>query len=937
MATERDFTSMTTQVLHGGQTALSYQGPIHFGMSTSSHPFRTDRRWTQVNAGLGYDKPIHSLAPGAVSVRATSGPNAGLDLEIETPFHRTDQSHLRGIKWSLDEQGGGYEMTGGLVPSGAGDILGQWMLRANIWSSEYSLHSGAQNQALHLNDGDLHGPAADGALAGNLSHEPYYLWQDHPTDRFHAGAIPIDIGSNQAAFVSEYHARADLTHPLDYIANVEQLQSSVDVHINTGVLPFWDSGSIVSATGIGHRDTAQGTRIEPQLGAFNSATSISGDPAPNEWHSQATNPNDGHGLGLGQRIMRTNDGTLHQFVLSRTATQTTDAASTPVWVHHKKPLNGDLFWSSREHKDNDFAGAALPPTWSGYDEVGPDLSSLTSVSELRVHGAAFAADSNGTIHAVIEICDSTNDGHSLWYHRAIRKSHAQSPHPVFDWDWSATTAVKIMGGTNGNRITFGEDFREPSLSIDSNDCLHLAFVAADNMTPYAGHIYYTQKRQGEDFAAFDGTVGSSGQRYQLVSNPSETSNTAAAPSYVTEVDKPKVLLRSDNAPIVIYRGAQAQNTSVTRRVTGVFINICDGLTTSDSLWSFTGELSKPLAGLMPSADATISTNPNDGVRYYDSVIDEKDRIWTVSVMPLDTSGTVNGSGEPNPYLTRVNTIEAKESLASQYDSLSRGLGFSTTLFHAPPITSGDKGLDAGFHSPTISTDGNGAIHVVACARYSRAYSASQGTSGSDALTESNLLRTSTREHAPYPLQAPSVKAGDQSAATSQPNLSTEGGYGPSTTSISTEVDGWPGIQSNMNTYHYEHLIEMWWSGNEYSTPSSGEWVIRNINFRWLSTPSMRYNATTSSFIPLGQNDTISGNEDFTHTAPQLRAQRFHGFDASYLDLSWITNERAWQVTPHKQTRAMYPHVHPIGTAAEPGSDEWDSATHKLGSAGYPNS
>lgn len=932
MATERDFSSMTTQVLHGGQVALSYQGPIHFGMSTSSHPFRTDRRWTQVNAGLGYDRPLHSLAPAAVQVRATSGPNAGLDLEIETPFHRTDTSHLRGIKWTMDMASDGYEMTGSLVPSGSGDILGQWMLRGNIWSSEFGLHNSGEQESLHLADGDLHGPAVTSTFAGGQGYEPYFFWQDHPTDRFHAGAIPLDLGSNQAAFASEYFARSDLTHPLDYIANVEQLQSSVDVHINTGVLPFWDSGSIVSATGIGHRDTTQGSRIEPQLGAFKS-TSVNGQPAPTEWFSQSTNTADGHGLGLGQRIVRTNDGTLHQFVLSRTATQTTDAASTPIWQHHKKPLNGDLFWSSREHKDNAFAGS--PPTWTGKDEVGPDLSSLTSVSELRVHGAAFAADSNGTIHAVIQVCDSTNDGHSLYYHKAERTSYAQAPHPVFDWDWSSSSAVKIMGGTNGNRIAFGEDFREPSLAIDSNDVLHLSYVAADS-GDYGGHIYYTQKRPEESFSAFDGTSGASGQRHILVSNSSTVSNTATSPSQVTEVDKPKVLLRSDNIPIVIYRGAQSANSDTSRRATAVFANISDGLTTSDSLYTFTGSLSKPVAGLMPSADATISTNPNDGIRYYDTMIDEQDRVWTVTVLVNDSSGQINGSGEPKPYLTRVNTFDSKQSLSSQYDSSSKGLGFATTLFHAPPTTSGDQGLDAGFHSPTISTDGNGAIHVVACARYTKAYSATQGSSGSEAVVNSPLLRLPSREHAPYPLQAPGIKAGDQSAATSQSNLSTTGGYGPQTSTVDDEVDGWTGIQSNLNSYHYEHLIEMWWQGNEYSTPSSGEWVIRNVNFRWLSVPSMRYNSTTQSFIPLGQNDTISGNEDFTHTAPQLRSQRFHGFDASYLDLSWITNERAWHVTPHKQARAMYPHLHPLGTKAEPSSDSWDSSTHKLGAAGYPN-
>lgn len=936
MATERDYSSMTTQVLHGGQIGFSYQGPLHFGMSTSSHPFRTDRRWTQVNAGLGYDRPLHSLKPGKVSVRASAGPNAGLDLEFETPFHRTDKSHLRGIEWSMDLAGAGYEMQGSLLPSGTGDILGQWMLRANIWSPEISLHTALEQENLRFVDGELHGPAVEDSMIGGDGYEAYYLWQDHPTDRFHAGAIPLDLGSNQLAFADEFFARSDLNHPLDYIANVEQLQSSVDVHINKGTLPYFDSGTIVSATGIGLRDTAQGGRIEPQMGAFKSHSSVSGQPAPTEWFSMGTDANAGHGLGLGQRILRTNDGTLHQFVLGRTATQSTDAASTPVWIHHKKPLHGDLFWSSRHHQTNDFV---TPPTWTGYDEVGPDLSSLTSVTELRVHGAAFAADSKGAIHAVIEVCDSTNDGHSLYYHKAERKSHAQAPHPVFDWDWSLTSASKILGPTNGSLMTFGEDFREPSLVIDAHDTLHLAYVVADDASPFAGHIYYTQMREGESFSSFDATVGSSGTRHQLVSNPSETSNTTSAPSYVTEVDKPKVMLRSDGVPVILYRGAQSANTDVTRRATGVFVNISDGLSTSDSLYTFTASLSKPVAGLRPQSDVTLSNSAEDGVRYYDSVIDEHDVLWTVSVMVTDTLGQVNGSGEPRPYLTRVNSLDAKQSLASQYDSTSNGLGFSTTLFHAPPITSGDEGLDAGFHSPTITTDGNGNIHVIACARYEKAYSATLGDSGSDAIVNSPLLRNAspnTTEHAPYPLQAPALKAGDQSLTTAQSNDSDEGGYGPESATLASEVDGWSGMSTVINRYTYEHLIEMWWSGNEYSTPASGEWVIRNVNFRWLSTPSMRYNSTTSSFIPLGQNDTISGNEDFTHTAPQLRAQRFHGFDASYLDLSWITNEKAWQWTPHKQVQAFYPHMHPIGTSAEPSSDEWDSATHKLGVAGYPN-
>ena len=336
------------------------------------------------------------------------------------------------------------------------------------------------------------------------------------------------------------------------------------------------------------------------------------------------------------------------------------------------------------------------------------------------------------------------------------------------------------------------------------------------------------------------------------------------------------------------------------------------------------------------SDVTISTNGNDGVRFYDALIDEQDRAWAIYVMPLDTGGQVNGSGEPNPYLTRLCAFDARVALSDQWSS-TEGLGLSTTLFHSPPTVAGDRGLDPAFHSPTITTDGGGNIHVVAVARYNAAYSTLDGGFGSDRMVLSGLLRddTSPAEHAPYPLQMPGVKAGDQSATTTYPNQDNEGGYGPETSTLSAEIDEWPGEQGAMNSYEYSHLLEMWWPAHEYSTPASGEWVIRSVNFRWLSVPSMRWNATTQSFVPLGQADTISGNEDFLHTAPQLRMQRYHGFSSEYLDLSWITNERSWISTPHSQSAIMWPHSHPGNVNAEPSSDSWEDTDHRLGVPGHP--
>ena len=61
-------------------------------------------------------------------------------------------------------------------------------------------------------------------------------------------------------------------------------------------------------------------------------------------------------------------------------------------------------------------------------------------------------------------------------------------------------------------------------------------------------------------------------------------------------------------------------------------------------------------------------------------------------------------------------------------------------------------------------------------------------------------------------------------------------------------------------------------------------------------PSMNYNATDGWF-PAGASAGISGAEDFPHFAPQLRYQRFWGFDSGALDLKWNTNELSWRTTP----------------------------------------
>ena len=297
------------------------------------------------------------------------------------------------------------------------------------------------------------------------------------------------------------------------------------------------------------------------------------------------------------------------------------------------------------------------------------------------------------------------------------------------------------------------------------------------------------------------------------------------------------------------------------------------------------------------------------------------------------------SNEPDPHLTRITTFNSMISLASQYDTTTNnGLGLSTTLYHNGSADTPDMGLNSKYANPTITTDGKGNIHVVGTVTYQGVYSPTKGSVGSDKMVRSPLLRdegATPSEHAPYPLAMPGVKAGDASSNPSTPNQDNTGGYGPDNTAITAGVSGWPGAVGNgYNPRSITHLLEMWWPAHEYSTPSSGEWVIRSMNYRWLSVPSMKYNATTSTYVPLGQADTISGNEPFTHDAPQLRYQRFHGFDASYLDLIWNTNEKSWISTPHSQSRYYWPFGHPPGTNAEPSTDGWESGTHRLGIPGH---
>ena len=76
---------------------------------------------------------------------------------------------------------------------------------------------------------------------------------------------------------------------------------------------------------------------------------------------------------------------------------------------------------------------------------------------------------------------------------------------------------------------------------------------------------------------------------------------------------------------------------------------------------------------------------------------------------------------------------------------------------------------------------------------------------------------------------------------------------------------------------------------------------------------------------------MAGEEDFPHHSPQLRFQRFWGYDASEIDLRWFTNELAWYSTNTKGSEVYYPSKGGIqmelGDSIEGGGE---------GLAGYPN-
>ena len=768
--------------LVGPLGGFSHFGPLHFGLSTNTHPYRTDRTWKMVHGGLGYDIPLHLLAPGQVHVRARAGGKGSLDLELETPFSRTDTLHLEGAS----------DLLSGFDLAGDGNTIGQSYLRTNLWKDGSTRRATNSGNVLYndilLDDELIGGPFVSG---NSLS----AFWVNHPTDHFHAGAVPIMTGSDYdwdkvytAGYPHVTLARTQELSKKDWVAVGEQLKSSVEVHVSNHVRPYWDSGSIVNARG-----------IKPTASNATSNTDESNSTA------NATSAHSGY-LGKGQRILRTEDGTLHHFNLGPSTK--TSRGNQPTYVHYTKPPGSDLFWN--RHSENNGGG-------SGLDEVLliSEIGSQSLDSNDKIYGAAFASDSFGTIHAVIEVArdgDASVSGvpnRRLFYTYAHRVMVASSPDHVYKWDWSAVTPVNISGSLNP--FSTGDNLMQPSLVCDSKDRLHLAAIHyVDSADEYS--VVYTMKEVNQSWVAMpSGQTGTWDDGRWVVVRTATSDH---------DIDLPKICLRGDDLPYILYR--ESDNSEAD---SDVFV--AQGVFSSGTAHSFNSPI--------------IISTASDDVIYWDALINEEDRLMLVY------STTV--------YDVKIVAMDAKRDLSVANKTTKH-------IFH--PITGNPFDISA----LTMTTNGKGQLHIVARWRSASEFSTVPTPEDDD----------------PYPLAWPGVP--DSSTLSATFGFA----YGDAT-----------GVWTTRS-----HFMEVWIPSFEFDAATASENVIRSMNVRWLSVPSIKWNASTGKFDIMGAAETMAGSEDFSHDQPQLRYQRFWGSNASDLDLAWSANPLCWYRTPHGGSTLYWP-------------------------------
>jgi len=861
----------------GGMIGISHHGPLHYGIMSSDHPFKPDRVWKQVNAGLGYEIPLELLIPEKIQVRARAKAKNSLDLELHLPLHRynLENNPLIGrIKGQTPTN---------FAQSSMSPYIAQPYLRTNLWNMESTLSSIEIGQAeLNANARILGKPRKTGGT--NLLQPTFSeFWKDHPTEFFHAGAIPINTGTDYDALhvANERYSPAllgniDSMNKHDYIATAEQLQSSVDVHLSNSIRAVWDSGGIVSARGSGYEDTSM-TVYTPFERSQNSNLGV---PTHNQSTAGAnTNLDDGYGLGMGQRIVRTPDGTLHTFSLDRSAKSATD--NIPVWTHYSKPAHSDLFWNRKSVK------VTNNQIHDGKDEVGPHLKVIVggTPTNYRQHGSAFASDSNGTIHAIVEI--KKPDGqHVLYYTYAKRDLVTTQPELVYSWDWSAHTPVLVGGSNNW-------DLREPSLVCDSKNRLHLVCRVVERdygAIPAGSQILYTLKLENETswplLASGNGSTGGSSfqqnKTWQVVSrrpvNDAQVSTmTMTKGHYTYDCDKPKVCLQGDDFPVVFYRGANynlGNNYNFATAYgnlshTSIYANY--GKVIKDLTPSGRFEFDRENATIILGANTDFAGNP---ITYYDAVIDTDDIAYV-------TGWQSGGSAEYSSYIVSWKTKEdwskrfvsgsgmSYMSLVNQSrDGIYAGLNYQYRYMTTTISDKDELHMVFGFTIPRINT-GNPRVFT------------GTGTQATQAGTATPFQWVGTPSSA-------QLEGFDENITMS-----------------------WPDGGLNVSIAHGErvHFMELFIPTVEVSKPSgSFSSVARDVNLRFLSVPSMAYDSRTGKYSPASSAQTMAGHEDFTHSSPQLRYQKFHGHNAGEIDLRWTTNELSWYSTPHFGSKLYYPFV-----------------------------
>ena len=919
--------SSGARLLRGGIGGWSHHGALHYGISTKLHPYRVDRVMKQVHGGVGYDLPLHLLKPPKAHVRARAGATNSIELELETPFHRTDNIHLMGAT-NFNE---GFNLGGESPPNAPRPVMGQYYLRTNLWDKplygEGGTHAPLVAPLAELNS-RVHGPIISGSQALEA------FWSDHPTDHFHASAMPILPNSDYDLEMIEHLNYSPMmlaldTNDLDVLALGEQLESSVDVHVSKTAKPYWDSGAIVSAQGEGYRGNKANHMIETSAMMNGLDINNGGSNA-----SQYVFGSQEMSMGMGQRSLRTPDGTLHQFHIRRSAQAGSN--NLPQWTHYKKPLYGDVFWNSKAMKPD--PASAIH---AGHDEIAPLLNSIgangdgTAESLGKVMGAAFCSDSNGTIHAVVEIHASSSAGHKshrLYYHRCERKTITYNPEPVYDWDWTVNAPVLIQ---NVAVETYAAgsmyDLRQPSIACDSSDRIHLACVQImQDMTVPRTRILYTCKLAGEpSFPEFLPTnTGQEGlpedRRWQLVHNAivdaSQTSLNSETESfhYTTFNQEPKVVLRGDNVPVIFYRGKPLQSFATANRVyDAIYCNIGKSPSSAnDPSGAFVFDRTKPchVVGLRPD-----SKNPIEdfNVQYYDAIIDERDIAYVVS-----TKNDYDFTDAHAPRQTLMTFFDTNKTFAQQYTTTD-GLGTHLTIWQGKEYTTaGDAKVDNNYRDLTLTTNGKGEIHLI------MTFCMIGDNPDRFGETFRDAANPQVRQSALAPLQWAATPAPSRNVS---PQEQYVGGFIKPLVSPNWTGQIVPPMppykSSNPNRREHNHIMHIWIPSVEFDETNH---VLRSMNIRWLSVPSIRFDTASQSWTPVGSAQTMAGEEDFPHHSPQIRYQRFWGFDASELDLRWHTNELSWYRTNTRGSDVYYPSAGGVqmqlGTGQESGQ----------GVAGFPN-